>query len=178
MWLCAVLDVSRICALICITVMVEGRSSLEGLLGTHPRVCHVSQFLPSFFTRSSIVSVSLVFLLLLCFRCPLPHQSPSDFFSLPSFLADSACPTLASRISVFSGRHAPPLIVVTGTNINSFVAFHGVFFMSKDSVKCYKCRGAHISEANDKQCTKKHVIAGICDGSPKCLNCHNAGHTA
>ncbi|KAH9995326.1 hypothetical protein BJV77DRAFT_240927 [Russula vinacea] len=161
MWLCAVLDI------------------VPRRLAWNPPAClpHVaisSVFLDSFFNCFCLSC----FLALLCFRCPLAHQYTSDFFSLPSFLADSACPTLASRISIFSGRHAPPLIVVTGTNINSFVAFHGVFFMSKDSVKCYKCRGAHISEANDKQCTKKHVVAGICDGSPKCLNCHNAGHTA
>lgn len=48
--------------------------------------------------------------------------------------------------------------------------------LSKDSVRCYRCGGAHISEAHDKQCTKKHNVAGICDCKPKCLNCNNEGH--
>ena len=48
--------------------------------------------------------------------------------------------------------------------------------LSKDSVKCYKCGGAHISEEHDKHCARKHTIAGICDCKQTCLNCHTPGH--
>jgi hypothetical protein len=49
--------------------------------------------------------------------------------------------------------------------------------LGKDSVKCYKCGGAHRSETHDQQCTKKHTVVGICDCQHfKCLNCHNRGH--
>ena len=48
--------------------------------------------------------------------------------------------------------------------------------LSKDSVKCYKCGGAHPSEDHDKQCARKHTIAGICDCKQTCLNCHTPGH--
>jgi hypothetical protein len=49
--------------------------------------------------------------------------------------------------------------------------------LGKDSVKCYKCGGAHRSETHDQQCPRKHTIIGICDCQHfKCLNCHNRGH--
>lgn len=48
--------------------------------------------------------------------------------------------------------------------------------LSKESVKCYICGGAHLSENHHKQCTKKHTVAGICDCKRRCLNCHNFGH--
>jgi hypothetical protein len=48
--------------------------------------------------------------------------------------------------------------------------------LGKDSVKCYRCGGAHISESHDRQCTKQHAVLGICDCNFKCLNCHNRGH--
>ena len=48
--------------------------------------------------------------------------------------------------------------------------------LSKDSVKCYICGRAHLSEDHHKQCPKKHVVAGICDCKSRCLNCHNFGH--
>ena len=48
--------------------------------------------------------------------------------------------------------------------------------LSRDSVKCYKCGGAHASKEHDKRCPKKHEVAGICDCKRKCLNCHNLGH--
>ena len=48
--------------------------------------------------------------------------------------------------------------------------------LSKESVRCYKCGGAHTAEEHDKRCPKKHSVAGICDCKRICLNCHNPGH--
>ena len=48
--------------------------------------------------------------------------------------------------------------------------------LSKESVRCFKCGGAHNSEEHDKRCPKKHSVAGICDCKRTCLNCHNPGH--
>src|SRR6266436_1179126 len=49
--------------------------------------------------------------------------------------------------------------------------------LSKDSVKCYRCGGAHLSELHNQRCQRKHAEAGICDCTHfKCLNCHHSGH--
>ena len=49
--------------------------------------------------------------------------------------------------------------------------------LSKDSVKCYICGGAHSSENHNKNCLRRHEIAGQCDCTHfKCLNCHKTGH--
>ena len=48
--------------------------------------------------------------------------------------------------------------------------------LSKESIRCHKCGGAHPSEEHDKLCPKKHQVAGICDCKHKCLNCCNYGH--
>ena len=48
--------------------------------------------------------------------------------------------------------------------------------LSQDSVRCFKCGGAHPSEEHDNRCPRKHTVAGICDCKHKCLNCHNSGH--
>ena len=49
--------------------------------------------------------------------------------------------------------------------------------LGKDSVKCFRCGGAHRSETHDKQCPRNHVLVGVCDCQHyKCLNCHNRGH--
>ncbi len=49
--------------------------------------------------------------------------------------------------------------------------------LGKDSVKCYICGGAHLSDKHDQSCPKKHAIAGICNCKHfKCLNCHKVGH--
>ena len=49
--------------------------------------------------------------------------------------------------------------------------------LGKDSVKCYKCGGAHLSEKHDQHCPRKHAIAGLCDCNHfKCINCHKTGH--
>lgn len=40
-------------------IMVEGGSSLEGLLGTHPHVCHMSHFPPSFLLFLLVFSLFL-----------------------------------------------------------------------------------------------------------------------
>ena len=49
--------------------------------------------------------------------------------------------------------------------------------LSKDSVKCYICGGAHSAENHDKQCHRRHETAGQCDCTHfKCLNCHKTGH--
>ena len=48
--------------------------------------------------------------------------------------------------------------------------------LSKDSVKCYICGRAHLSEDHHQQCSKKHSVAGICDCRNRCLNCHHFGH--
>ena len=48
--------------------------------------------------------------------------------------------------------------------------------LSKDSVRCYICGGAHPAEDHHKLCPKKHNVVGICDCKRRCLNCHNFGH--
>ena len=49
--------------------------------------------------------------------------------------------------------------------------------LSKDSVKCLFCGGAHKSEEHDQKCLGNHVVAGICNCKHyKCLNCHKPGH--
>jgi hypothetical protein len=49
--------------------------------------------------------------------------------------------------------------------------------LGKDSAKCYKCGGSHLSEMHDQKCKRTHAVAGICDCSHfKCLNCHKTGH--
>ena len=49
--------------------------------------------------------------------------------------------------------------------------------LSRDSVRCYICGGAHRSEEHDQCCTRKHVVAGICDCTHfKCINCQKPGH--
>ena len=48
--------------------------------------------------------------------------------------------------------------------------------LGKDSVRCFKCGGSHHSDSHDKACIRKHHLAGLCNCSFKCLNCHNTGH--
>jgi hypothetical protein len=49
--------------------------------------------------------------------------------------------------------------------------------LGKDSAKCYRCGGSHLSDTHDQRCPRKHAVAGICDcGHFKCLNCHKTGH--
>lgn len=50
--------------------------------------------------------------------------------------------------------------------------------LARDSVKCHRCGGAHLSDRHDQSCPRKHMVAGICDCQHfKCLNCHKTGHT-
>lgn len=49
--------------------------------------------------------------------------------------------------------------------------------LSRDSVKCFICGGAHKSEEHNQRCLRKHVVAGVCDCTHyKCLNCQQPGH--
>jgi hypothetical protein len=51
--------------------------------------------------------------------------------------------------------------------------------LSKESVKCHICGGAHASDTHDQHCCKQHAVAGLCDCSHyKCLNCQKMGHNA
>jgi hypothetical protein len=51
--------------------------------------------------------------------------------------------------------------------------------LGKDSVKCYRCGGAHRTEKHDQHCPRKHAVTGLCDCSHfKCLNCHKTGHNS
>jgi hypothetical protein len=48
---------------------------------------------------------------------------------------------------------------------------------SPDSVRCYRCGGAHKSEEHDQKCTRRHAVAGVCDCTHfKCLNCQGMNH--
>jgi hypothetical protein len=49
--------------------------------------------------------------------------------------------------------------------------------LSKDSVMCYICGGAHMSEQHNQRCPRLHAVAGICDCTHfKCINCMKTGH--
>ena len=51
--------------------------------------------------------------------------------------------------------------------------------LGKDSVKCYRCGGAHRTDKHDQHCPRKHAVAGLCDCSHfKCINCHKTGHNS
>ena len=51
--------------------------------------------------------------------------------------------------------------------------------LGKDSVKCYRCGGAHRTEKHDQQCPRKHAVAGLCNCTHfKCINCHKMGHNS
>jgi hypothetical protein len=49
--------------------------------------------------------------------------------------------------------------------------------LSRESVKCHICGGAHRSESHDRYCLRKHAVIGICDCKHfRCLNCQKTGH--
>jgi len=49
--------------------------------------------------------------------------------------------------------------------------------LSKDSVMCHICGGAHKSEQHNQRCPRIHAVAGICDCTHfKCINCMKTGH--
>jgi hypothetical protein len=51
--------------------------------------------------------------------------------------------------------------------------------LSKESVKCHICGGAHALDTHDQHCCKQHAVVGLCDCSHyKCLNCQKMGHNA
>jgi hypothetical protein len=48
--------------------------------------------------------------------------------------------------------------------------------ISRDKVKCYRCRGAHDGQDHNYECPHKHQVPGKCDCSLKCLLCGTTGH--
>jgi hypothetical protein len=41
---------------------------------------------------------------------------------------------------------------------------------------CYQCGGPHHSDNHNFECTKTHVVQGVCDCAPKCILCKGTGH--
>ena len=71
----------------------------------------------------------------------------------------------------------PPLIQCLHCHVLGHPKLSKACPLSKDSVKCHFCGGAHKSEEHDQKCLGNHAVTGICNCKHyKCLNCHKPGH--
>jgi hypothetical protein len=47
-----------------------------------------------------------------------------------------------------------------------------------DTHRCFRCGGNHHSDNHDFECTKTHMVQGVCNCPAKCILCKGSGHNA
>ena len=121
-----------------------------------------------------------------CWLKPLEHINPPYTSIMFAFSDPDSTVTntlLQGRVALFGKEvtikkwiNKPPLVQCLHCHVLGHSKSSKACPLSKSSVKCYICRGAHKSEEHDQKCSQKHAIAGICNCRNRCLNCHKSGH--
>ncbi|KAI0251598.1 hypothetical protein BJV78DRAFT_1312886 [Lactifluus subvellereus] len=72
----------------------------------------------------------------------------------------------------------PPLVICNRCHLLGHQSGSQACKVKPGQVRCKQCGGAHRLEEHPTLCKrhKKHKLAGVCDCTPFCLNCHQHGH--